>query len=139
MTEEILHASCVAIDGRAVLILGRSGRGKSALALELMALGAALVADDRVELRRVGEAVIASAPEPIAGSIEARFVGILNAEAAGPAPVALVVDLDADETQRLPPQRSKNLLGLALPLLHNSETRHFPAAILQYLKAGRSA
>ena len=134
-----MHGSCVALEDRAVLILGASGQGKSALALELMALGAGLVADDRVILTREGEKVQASAPEPIAGRVEARFVGILNAAVAGPANLALVVDLDTDESERLPPRRSKNLLGVSLPLLHNSETRHFPAAILQYLKAGRSA
>ncbi|UYV39590.1 HPr kinase/phosphatase C-terminal domain-containing protein [Rhodobacteraceae bacterium D3-12] len=124
--------------GRGVLILGPSGAGKSALALRLMALGAGLVADDRVILERQEEAVIADAPAQIAGLIEARFVGILNAATAGPTALALVVDLDHDENERLPPKRHKNLLGVSLPLLHNSATGHFPAAILQYLKAGRS-
>ena len=135
--ETLLHASCVALNGAAVLILGRSGAGKSGLALELMALGAALVADDRVRLWREGNAVMAAAPETIAGRIEARFVGILAAEALPRAPVALIVDLDSVETERLPPWHGKTLLGLSVPLLHNVETRHFPAAIVQYLKAGR--
>ena len=137
-SEETVHASCVALEGRGLLILGASGRGKSALALELMAMGAALVADDRVILRREGEALIATAPEAIAGRIEARFVGILNAVPAGPVALALALDLDRTEAERLPPRRSVNLLGISLPLVHNSETRHFPAAILQYLRAGRS-
>lgn len=139
MSEEtVLHASCVAFEGAGVLILGASGSGKSALALELMARGAALVADDRVILRERAGRVIAAAPEAIAGRIEARFVGILNAAPAGPVPLRLVVDLDHVETGRLPPQRSKNLLGISLPLLHNAGISHFPAAILQYLRAGRS-
>ncbi len=135
--ETILHASCVALNGRAVLILGRSGAGKSGLALELMGLGAALVADDRVRLSRAGDTILAAAPEAIAGRIEARFVGILNAEAVDEAALALIVDLDQTETDRLPPRRSKKMLGISFPLLHNVETKHFPAAILQYLKAGR--
>lgn len=134
---QLRHASCVALSGRAVLILGRSGAGKSGLALELMALGAQLVADDRVVLRRSGADLIACAPEAIAGRIEARFVGILRAEIAPRATVALIVDLDREESARLPPRRGKNLLGVSLPLLHNAGNRHFPAAILQYLKAGR--
>jgi len=132
------HASCVAYDGRAVLILGASGRGKSALALKLMALGAQLVADDRTVLTRQDMRVMADAPPNIRGRIEARFVGILNGRPAGASPLRLIVDLDQTEIDRLPPQRSKNLMGIALPLLHNSDTSHFPAAILQYLKAGRS-
>ena len=47
----ILHGSCVAVEGRGVLIVGPSGAGKSSLALALMALGAELVADDRTEVR----------------------------------------------------------------------------------------
>ncbi len=132
-----LHASCVAVEGRAALILGKSGAGKSGLALELMALGAMLVADDRVRLWREGDGILVAAPEAIAGRIEARFVGILNAKIMAQAPLALVVDLDQHEGDRLPPRRSKKVLGISLPLLHNVETRHFPAAILQYLKVGR--
>ena len=52
LSSETLHMSCVAIDGRAVLIAGRSGRGKSDLALRLLDRGAGLVSDDYVFVRR---------------------------------------------------------------------------------------
>ncbi|WP_342351761.1 HPr kinase/phosphatase C-terminal domain-containing protein [Pseudooceanicola antarcticus] len=134
-----MHASCVALQGRAVLILGASGSGKSSLALELMSRGAALVADDRVILTREGSRLIARAPETLSGMIEARGVGLLGAAPAGPQPVQLVVDLDQTEENRLPPHRSTNLLGLSLTLLHNTDTAAFAAAILQYLREGRRA
>lgn len=41
-----MHGCAVAIDGRAVLILGDAGAGKSSLAAGLIAQGAALVSDD---------------------------------------------------------------------------------------------
>lgn len=135
----ILHASAVAWQGRAALILGPSGSGKSALALELMALGAVLVADDRVRVTEQGGRLVAASPEAIFGRIEARGLGILNAEAAARAELVLVVDLSATETDRLPPWREFRLLERPLPLVHRVESRHFPAAILQYLKAGRNA
>ena len=70
--------------GAALLILGASGRGKSALALGLMAAGATLVADDRTHLHaRRRRQLVASAPAAIAGLIEARGIGILKAEALG--------------------------------------------------------
>lgn len=134
----ILHASAVSIDGAVVLITGGAGSGKSSLALALMSLGAALIADDRVQLTRVGNQIMADSPDSIRGKIEARFVGILNAKAIGPLPLALVVDLEIWETARIPPQRSKIVLGESLPLLHNSRTPQLAAAILQYLKGGRS-
>lgn len=132
-----LHASTVALDGRAVVITGRAGAGKSALALQLMALGAGLVSDDRTCIWKDGDTLWADAPETIRGRIEARFTGILNAAAAGPARAHLWVDLDRVETQRLPDKKTVTVLGLSRPLLHNVQAQHFAAAILQYLKAGR--
>ncbi len=133
----ILHATTVAVAGRAVLITGRSGAGKSALGLELLARGARLVADDRTILRIAGGGLLASAPPNLGGLIEARFVGLLRAEPLSEAPVALAIDLDRTETERLPPRRRVAYLGQDVALLHKSEADHFPAAILQYLSGGR--
>lgn len=133
----VLHASTVAFRGRGVLISGRSGSGKSGLALDLMALGAELVADDRTAVTVRDGRLIASCPPAISGRIEARFVGLLNAYAHGPAPLALVVDLDVTEDRRLPPFHSREIAGISLPVLHNIAQRHFPAAIRQYLLHGR--
>lgn len=133
----VLHASTVAFQGRGVLICGRSGSGKSALALTLMALGAGLIADDRTEVTVRDGAVIASCPPAISGRIEARFIGILAAVPHGPAPLALAVDLDRTEDQRLPPVRWREISGIRLPLLHNVALPHFPAAIRQYLLQAR--
>jgi len=134
----VVHASAVAINGKAALVIGPSGSGKSALCLQLMAAGATLVSDDRTILQIVENTVQARAPETINGMIEARGVGLLNADSCT-ARVALVIDLEQIETDRLPPRRIYNLLGQKLPLLHKVEAAHFPAAILQYLKGGRSA
>ncbi|WP_273248392.1 HPr kinase/phosphorylase [Sediminimonas qiaohouensis] len=130
----VMHASCVAVAGAAVLITGRSGAGKSGLALRLMAMGATLVSDDRTQLRTEGKDLLADVPAAIRGQIEARFVGILPARCAGPTPVRLLVDLDRVETERLPPDRSRVILGCTVPVLHNSTTDHFSAALMQYLK-----
>jgi HPr kinase/phosphorylase len=139
MADQPLHASAVALNGRAALITGPAGVGKSALALELIALGAQLVADDRVILMRDGEQVLARAPNAIRGLIEARGVGLLRADPLDDVPIAFVVDLGNTETDRLPPQRSIELLGLSLPLLHKVASRHFTAAVRQYLAHGRGA
>jgi HPr kinase/phosphorylase len=91
--QDILHATCVAVDGRGVLILGPSGSGKSALALRLLSLGARLVADDRTEVTVTGGRLVARCPVQIAGLIEARGVGLLRAPAVDQAEVALVATL----------------------------------------------
>ena len=133
----VLHASCVALGGRGVLIFGPAGAGKSALALQLMAFGCDLVSDDRTAVVAQAGSVLAAAPARIRGLIEARGVGILAADAVAAARVALLVDLGQTETERLPPWHSRKLLGVDLPVVHRIESTHFPAAILQYLKAGR--
>lgn len=134
-----VHGSAVAINGRAVLILGPSGSGKSATALALMATGAALVSDDQTELRRDGGRLIADAPAAIRGLVEARGVGLLRATSAGPTEVALVVDLGSDEAERLPPERRHEILGVSLPLVLGPAGTHLAYALRQYMLAGRGA
>ena len=119
MTERaLLHATAVAIEGRAVLLRGASAAGKSDLALRLIDAGARLVADDQSELFRRGDALIVRAPATIAGLLEVRGIGIVRLNALAEAPVALLVDLVPAETlERLPARRSERILGLGLPLI----------------------
>lgn len=133
----VAHATSVAVAGRGLLIRGASGSGKSSLALEMMALGAQLVADDRTELRLDGDGLVLCCPAPLLGLIEARGIGLLNTDYAGPVPLVAVVDLDRVETERLPPKRAVRLHGHVFPVIHKVEARYFPAALCQYLKAGR--
>ena len=134
-----IHGSCVAVAGRGLLILGPSGAGKSALALQIMALGGQLVADDRVELTRQGDDVIARCPVALRGLIEARGLGLLRAETLEAAPVALVADLAQAETTRLPEPRQIKLLGLPVALALRGGGDHFAYGLLQYLRGGRAA
>ena len=78
LSSETHHASTVAVDGRAVLITGPSGSGKSDLALRLLDRGFTLVSDDQTIVRREGNKLIASAPPNIAGKLEIRGVGIVE-------------------------------------------------------------
>ncbi|MGO4909196.1 HPr kinase/phosphorylase [Pseudorhodobacter sp. W20_MBD10_FR17] len=134
---QIVHGTCVALQGRGLLILGPSGAGKSALGLELMAYGALLVADDRTHLVRQGNDLVASCPAQIAGKIEARGIGILAATRQDFAPIILIVDLSQTETERLPPKRQLDLLGVPIDLVFGSTSRHFPFGILQFLRTKR--
>lgn len=134
----ILHASCIAYRDKGLLILGPSGAGKSTLALEMMAFGAALVADDRTVLRSEGARIVADAPDSIRGRIEARGVGILHAVPHGPVEVVLAVDLGRPEPDRLPPDRRLDLLGRSMPLVLGAGRVHLASILLQYLAAGRA-
>jgi len=114
----LVHATAVAIDGRAVLLRGPSGAGKSDLGLRLIDAGARLVADDQSELSRSGDALVVRAPATIAGLLEVRGIGIVRLDALVEAPVALIADLVApEEIERLPASKSEAILGCAVPLI----------------------
>jgi len=132
-----LHASCVSLGKNGLLIRGGSGSGKSTLALSLMALGAVLVADDRVLLTLEQGELIARAPDPIDGLIEARGLGILYADRSQQTRVCAVIDMDIPEVERLPPIRTVALLRQVVTLLHRPDTAHLAPALIQYLKRGR--
>jgi RNase adaptor protein for sRNA GlmZ degradation len=111
-----IHATAVALDGVAVLLVGRSGAGKSDLALRLIDRGWRLVADDRVEVFAQGGLVWARAPAILSGLIEVRNIGIVGESALPQAAVALVVELDRG-AERLPDARVRTLAGIDVPLV----------------------
>lgn len=119
-------------------MIGPSGAGKSALALQLLALGAELVADDRTDIIRQGDHLIADVPQAIAGMIEARGMGILRMRPAGPTRLAVVIDLSQTETKRHPEPHEHEILGVRLPCLYRIDAPHFAAAILLYLRCSIS-
>ncbi len=112
-----MHASTVALDGRAVLITGPSGSGKSDLALRLLDRGFKLVSDDQTMIRLDGERLVASPPANIAGKLEVRGIGIVEVEHDENVPVALMVALTS-EILRMPDDgRTELILGVPVPLV----------------------
>ena len=102
---------------RAVVISGPSGAGKSDLALRLIGRGWRLVADDYVHLFASGDAVYATAPETIAGRIEARGVGVVGVVSRVVVRVVLAVELTAAAAERLPDAETRSVSGRQLPLM----------------------
>lgn len=121
-TAQPLHATAVAqwtpgVGWRALLISGPSGAGKSDLALRLIGRGWRLVADDSVHVFASGDALWATAPETIAGRIEARGVGIVPACLRGVVRLVLAVELIETPPERMPEAETRALAGRALPCL----------------------
>jgi len=73
-----LHGCMVDMRGVGVLIMGKSGSGKSETAIGLLERGASLVADDMVRIKRVGGDLVASSPDLSRGYMEIRGIGIIN-------------------------------------------------------------
>jgi serine kinase of HPr protein (carbohydrate metabolism regulator) len=115
LSSETLHASCIVLNGQAVLISGRSGSGKSDLTLRMIDRGATLVSDDYTILKRVQGKLLASAPLNLKGKLEVRGLGILEFQSAADVPVCLFVDLDR-QAERLPEApESVSIAGVQVP------------------------
>jgi serine kinase of HPr protein (carbohydrate metabolism regulator) len=129
---ETVHATTIAIGPRAVLIFGRSGAGKSDLALRLIDRGAMLVSDDYTIVSAQDGALVTAPPDTIAGQMELRGVGIIELPHETGIPAALIVDLDHDP-DRLPEPGTRDIAGIAIPVitLHGLE----PSAPIKVEKA----
>lgn len=113
-----LHASCAARGDQGVLFLAPPGGGKSDLLLRLLDRGWALVADDQVALRPAGAGLLAAPPEPLAGLLEVRGLGLLERLPWREAPLVLAISLTpAAGIPRLPEPARWTALGRHLPLL----------------------
>ncbi|EGP09776.1 HPr kinase [Bradyrhizobiaceae bacterium SG-6C] len=119
-----VHATAVVSGDRGILIRGPSGSGKSRLALELILAGQAgqipptlLVGDDRVRLTVHDASLIVAGVPELSGKIEIRGLGIRSINHAGQAPVAVVVDLEAADAERLPPLQAlkTTVSGVEIP------------------------
>jgi hypothetical protein len=143
-----VHATCVRLGRQGVLLLGKSGAGKSDLALRLIGRGAVLVSDDRCELSVERNRLVARAPRAIAGLLEVRGVGIVQLDHAPLAAIALAVDLSGriermpEIPQYAPPKpldlpRSAQPRLIALNAFESSAPEKIAAALLR--QTGRRA
>ena len=113
-----LHATAIAIDEQGILLRGPSGAGKSDLALRMIEQGAQLISDDRVEVMKKGNNLIAFAPHTIAGLFEVRHLGIIKLQHLDATEIKLVVDLTSpEELERMPTDETVDIDGVSLPLL----------------------
>ena len=114
-----IHATCININSKGVLILGDSGSGKSDLTLRLITLfSAKLVSDDRTEVQNNNGCLKACAPENLKGLLEVRGVGIIKTEYLEETNVSLVIKLTSEALERMPENQEYEIDGIKLPLFY---------------------
>jgi serine kinase of HPr protein (carbohydrate metabolism regulator) len=124
------QATCVAIGGRALLIEGSTGCGKSSLALSLIDRGAVLIGDDSVMLGNEGGHLIARPHPETRGLLEIRNLGLLTFPVCESALVALVLRLDEAAPRYVEQAEIVELAGVSIPML-----RLWPGGPVLHLKA----
>lgn len=113
----LLHATCVEINGKGILIMGPSGAGKSDLALRLIDQGGTLVSDDYVEVINQDGKLLAKTAPNIEGLIEVRGVGLMKIEHINLTILHLALDLVTSENiVRLPEDVFFSQDGVDIPL-----------------------
>ncbi len=115
---EIVHASCVSVDGQGILFVGPSGSGKSDLALRMIDRGAVLVADDQVILTKRKNGTVASVPDETAGKLEVRSIGIVEFNHIETTTLQLKVNLTS-QPERFPMDSgNETLLDRKIPTIY---------------------
>ena len=113
-----IYATCISLNHKGILLLGKSGAGKSDLALRLIeGMGAVLVSDDRTEIRVENNSIYASCPETIKGLLEVRGIGIIKKNFLAQEKIKLIVELvdDYNKIERLPNKESFEYEGIKIP------------------------
>lgn len=112
-----IHASCVCLKNKGILLIGGSGAGKSDLSLRLtMRHQAVLVADDRVDIKNDNGAIIASAPEILQGLLEVRGIGIVKMDFLPQTEIHAVFELVSDNVERMPERLFYEICAKKVPL-----------------------
>ena len=105
------------INGSGVLIVGSSGSGKSSLAINLLALGSKLVADDQCELVKKNNRFSVSKPASLPNSIEIRGIGLVSVPMVVETSLDWVVNMDEAENERMPDLRFTEIDGYKIPTI----------------------
>jgi serine kinase of HPr protein (carbohydrate metabolism regulator) len=113
---ERIRGTCVAVDGRGILLRGPSGAGKSDLALRLIDEGGRLVSDDYTDIEDRDGRLFASAPPEIRGMLEVRGFGVLRVISEHSVGLDVVIDLTSADAPRMPASDKLEILGIFVPI-----------------------
>ena len=119
-SQEIRYATSVAIDGYGLMIEGASGAGKSSLAIEMIALGARLIADDQTVISKPvieNSTPLLSAPKSLRGLIEIRQIGLVKYSSKESAPLIGIIKLHDITSSRMPDPSYEEIYSTLIPVI----------------------
>lgn len=114
MKTKKFHSTSVVIEDAGVLITGKSGFGKSDLALRLIDSGATLISDDVTICEKIGDSIFLFPPNETKGLLEVREIGIMTVPYIENIKLSLLVELVETEIDRLPQKSFTKLLNIKI-------------------------
>ena len=133
---KIMHATSVDIDGKGVVILGKSGTGKSNLAVKLISMGAKLISDDQTKFKLKENTIIVSKPETTPNLIEARGIGLIKVPFVVSAKLFCFVKITNLELKRLPDAKKKSCFGKKIKMMEFNPFYNNESALFLSLRYG---
>ena len=115
MLAKQFHSTSVAIEDLGVLIRGKSGIGKSDLALRLIDSGATLISDDLTICKKIDDYLYLYPHSETKGLLEVREIGIMTVPYVENIKLTLVVELVEKQFERIPRTMNCNILGIKFP------------------------
>ena len=132
----LMHATALDVSGKGIVITGKSGAGKSNLALNLISLGAGLISDDQTLFKPNGDKIFLTKPKPVPEVIEARGLGLIPVPTVSGCELSCFVELTNEKPDRLPEANYKVFLGRMVRLIHFNVSHGNISALFLALKHG---
>ena len=133
---KIIHASSIDINGKGVVILGKSGAGKSNLAIKLISMGAKLISDDQTHFKFKENKIIISKPKTTPNFIEARGIGLIKVPFVVSAKLFCFVKITNLELNRLPNAKNKYCFGKKIKMMEFNPFYNNESALFMSLRYG---
>ena len=131
---KIIHGSSIEINGKGVIILGKSGAGKSSLAIKLISLGANFIADDQTLIELKDDKLIISKPSTTPSLIEARGIGLIQVPLIRVSELFYFIKIIDQDLPRLPFLKTKKCFGKKINLLEFNPRYNNEAALFIGIK-----
>ena len=137
LNSNLIHGTCVSLNKKGILIIGKSSLGKSSLGLDLIFMGGKLISDDITKIDKKNNDLIGTIPEKLPEGIEVRNFGILKVPSVRRSVIDFVVDLSEEEKKRIPENNFISILGIKKPYYMCKNLRNLHKIIFLLTKYGK--
>ena len=121
---------------KGIVIFGKSGSGKSNLAIKLISFGAKLISDDQTQLELKKNKIILTKPDSTPNLIEARGIGLIEVPIKNSAELFCFVKMTEIELKRLPYKKQKNCFGKKIKMIEFNPNYNNESSLFLSLKYG---